>query len=268
MRLGVRVDDPALLPALRARLPPASRDADPSIVDHLYSIRGGGAVPGTRARRFFLVYAGWTAVARTLDEDAALDAFESQARLDVAASADRWLFVHAGAVGWNGRAILVPAPSMHGKSRLVDALVRAGATYYSDEYAVLDEEGRVYPFAKPLGLRDESGRSRRIPAPAIGDAPLPVGLVVSTRYEAGGAWRPREAAPGEALLALLTNTVRARLAPALAMKTLARVVEGAVTLAGPRGEALEAAAAVLRALDERGKGSRAAQDFGPAAGPT
>ena len=32
-------------------------------------------------------------------------------------------------------------------------LVRAGATYYSDEYAVFDSRGRVHPFAQQLAQR-------------------------------------------------------------------------------------------------------------------
>ena len=37
------------------------------------------------------------------------------------------------------------------------ALLRAGATYYSDEYALLDESGRVHPFARKLSLRQPDG---------------------------------------------------------------------------------------------------------------
>ena len=37
-------------------------------------------------------------------------------------------------------------------------LLRAGAVYYSDEYAVVDPWGRVHPFAKPLSIRDGSAR--------------------------------------------------------------------------------------------------------------
>ena len=35
------------------------------------------------------------------------------------------------------------------------ALVRAGAEYYSDEFAPLDAGGLVHPFAKPLSIRNE-----------------------------------------------------------------------------------------------------------------
>ena len=77
------------------------------------------------------------------------------ARMDVIAEVARnRVFVHAGVVGWKGRAIVIPGRSYSGKSTLVSELIRAGAAYYSDEYAVFDSRGRVYPFAKPLEMRD------------------------------------------------------------------------------------------------------------------
>ena len=82
-----------------------------------------------------------------------LDAFESHVQLTVAEYAPRRIFVHAGVVGWKDRAILIPGLSHSGKTTLVDQLIRAGATYYSDEYAVLDARGRVHPYPRALGMR-------------------------------------------------------------------------------------------------------------------
>src|SRR5205823_4247094 len=129
-------------------------------------------------------------------------------------NARRWLFVHAGVVEWRGAAIVIPGSSWSGKSSLVAALVRAGATYYSDEYAVLDSSGRVYPFARPLGIRGSSFRADRVSVERFGgragrDA-VPIGLVVATRYRAGGKWRPRVLSPGQTMVALLENTLLTR----------------------------------------------------------
>src|SRR5262249_55268360 len=62
--------------------------------------------------------------------------------LQVAQHARDGLCVHAGVVGWRGYAIVIPGRTMTGKSNLVAALVRLGARYYSDEYAVIDDEGQ------------------------------------------------------------------------------------------------------------------------------
>ena len=79
----------------------------------------------------------------------------------VAEEARRGVFVHAGVVGWKGRALVLPGKSGAGKTTLVAELIRAGATYYSDEYAVLDERGRVHPYARPLAVRVDGRRQRR-----------------------------------------------------------------------------------------------------------
>ena len=62
-------------------------------------------------------------------------------------------------------AIVMPGASFAGKTTMVRAWLEAGATYYSDEFAVLDRTGRVHPFARPLAIREGSTAStRRVPA--------------------------------------------------------------------------------------------------------
>ena len=68
-----------------------------------------------------------------------------------------FVFLHAGVIGWRDRAFVFPGPSFAGKSTLIAELVRAGATYYSDEYAVVDEDGRVHPYARALQMRQSGG---------------------------------------------------------------------------------------------------------------
>src|SRR5438477_263298 len=45
--------------------------------------------------------------------------------------------------------------SLSGKTTLVREMLRLGATYYSDEFAVVDDSGLVHPFARPLGIRED-----------------------------------------------------------------------------------------------------------------
>src|SRR5205085_10412678 len=111
----------------------------------------------------------------------------------VAERAPDHLFVHAGVVAWKGRAIVMPGASFAGKTTLVQAWLEAGATYYSDEFAVLDRAGRVHPFARPLAVREgPTAWPGRVPAAAlgagIGTTPLPIGLVLVTAYRAGARW--------------------------------------------------------------------------------
>ena len=74
------------------------------------------------------------------------ESVESKICVTIAEFAVGKVFLHAGVVGWKGRAIVIPATSFSGKTTLVAELVKRGAQYYSDEYAVLDAEGKVEPF--------------------------------------------------------------------------------------------------------------------------
>lgn len=250
VRFGVRADDPRALEGLAEYFPPGTTGAAPGIVERLYSIRtGAGGVERRGLRRLNLLYADHVRIARTLDPEELFGRFESDLQLTVAEAARRRVFVHAGVVGWEGRAILIPGRSFSGKTTLVAELVRAGATYYSDEYAVLDREGRVHPYPKPLAVRGEGFRQRKISVDELGaraaTRALPVSLVVVSEFKEGSRFRPRALTPGQGSLALLANTVPARRRPLEVLETLERVVRTAAVLRGSRGEAAEAAARIL-----------------------
>jgi hypothetical protein len=139
---------------------------------------------------------------------------------------------------------------MSGKTSLAAALVRAGATYYSDEYAVLDLLGRVHPYPKPLAIRrDGSGKQEDCSAEKIGGVtgtrPLPLGLVIVTRFTAGASWRPSPLSPGPAALELLDNTIPARRKPKAVIAALERAVSVAACFKGVRGEAEQTARLIL-----------------------
>jgi hypothetical protein len=137
-----------------------------------------------------------------------------------------------------------------GQITLVAALVRAGATYYSDEFAVLDGRGRVHAFAAPLSLRRADGRPERL---ALGDggarAPLPVAAIVFGRYRAGARFRTRGLSAGEGALELLRHTPPARQRPRESLAAIQRALAGARCVRLTRGEADAAAAELLRGLD-------------------
>lgn len=250
VRVGLRVNDPAILPDLIARLPPGARGSTIQRVDHLYSLTGFPANTSGKVKRFNLGYWNLLRFSRSRNFDDLLDEFESHVQLTVAEYATRRVFVHAGVVGWRGRAIVMPGTSFSGKSTLVQHLIRAGATYYSDEYAVLDERGRVHPYARPLGIRtDPTARAKKISAKEIGarvgSKPLPIDLVISTGFKAGARWRPRKLTRGKGVLELLANTVSARQQPELALRVLPKALQFARIMKGVRGEASEVVEAIL-----------------------
>ena len=245
--LTVRVSPRHVLAEVVDQLPPGCNPASPSSDDHLFSVyqeRGDAASPWIR------LYRGDERIARVRDKSAALLALEAALRFNVAEASRRWMFVHAGVVGWRGRAIVLPGVSGAGKTTLVRRLVEAGATYYSDEYAPIGEDGLVYPFAKPLSLRHPGAPGRvQVAATAIGAtvgvSPLPIGLVVATTFRPDASWTPRSMSAGEIMMALLANTVRARLDPPAVLRRLSRVAEQTRGMEGVRGDADNVVADIL-----------------------
>ncbi len=241
VRIGIRVNNPEALERVVVHLPPESKRAASPVVDELCSLLvGGSARPGVR--RYSLLYWGAGRIARTLDSDEAFQALEALLDLLVSMGARRKLFVRAAVVGWRGRAVVICGPPSSGKTTLVQALVRAGATYYSDQYAVFDARGRVHPYPNRLTLRDgEGGQPRKCSVEMLGgrcgSKSLPVGLVVVTQYWPGARWRPRVLSSGQAVLALLGETVQVRRRPKSALAICRRVADSATVFRGKRGEA-------------------------------
>jgi hypothetical protein len=248
VRLKVGSNDPAVFAALPECLPPGWTPAPPGEVDHrgeVIALPCGGA---SEASRFQVMYDG-KPVLETSELDLALFTLEAHLKLSVAEEAHDRVFVHAGVVGHRNRVIVIPGRSFTGKTTLVVALLRAGAVYYSDEYAVFDSEGLVHPYPRRISVRTASGGHER-PTPEalgsrVGTEPLPVGMVVVTENEPGAVWQPRQLSAGETALELLNNTVAVRRNPARTLAMLTAAVPGAVGLKGPRGDAEEVARALL-----------------------
>jgi hypothetical protein len=195
-----------------------------------------------------------TPIAATDDEDFALGVLGAQIRAQIALLAPEHIFVHAGVVAVEGRAIVVPGFTFAGKTTLIHALVEAGAVYYSDEFAAIDADGLVHPYPKPLSIRhrDGSGRTTETAAASLGCQtgrdPVPARLVAITSYRAGATLSPEPLASGAALLALLAHTIPARSRPQQAMATLKVAVQRATAWKSERGEAAEAARAIIESL--------------------
>lgn len=253
VKIGLRVNDAAILGQIVSRLPPGAKPCAARLVDHLYSLTGFTGEANKRVRRFNLGYWNLGRFARSRNFEDLLDQFESHVQLTVAEYAPRRVFVHAGVVAWKGAAILIPGLSYSGKTTLVSELIRAGATYYSDEYAVIDAGGRVHAYPRPLGIRSAlTAMPAKVAAKQfggdVGSKPLRAGLVISTRFKESACWRPRELSRGRGVLELLSNTVSARSQPELALHVLPKALAGAKVLKGVRGEARDIVPSILEKM--------------------
>ena len=256
VNVGIRSNDAGTLKRIQELLPGKWKPTNRRKVDRLYSFFTASSNGHVGAKRAGRLYFDGFPVARTMSFERMHEAFDSNFRLFVAEFATHYVFVHAAAVGWKDRGIIIPGRSYSGKSTLVAELVRAGATYYSDEYAVIDSRGRLHPFSKPIELRRKDGsyKQSKLHLDEIGGhagtKPLPIKLVLMTRFKEGATWRPRQVTSGKGVLELLSNTVSARRAPEKAFESLERVVANADVLVGPRGETEDAVPAILKRLEK------------------
>ena len=245
VRVHVDVGDPGLMERVWSFLPPGWQACARGSVETSFGLRVDAAGTASLARDGAML-------AENLPLDVAFDVLEREVRMVVALRAPDHVFVHAGVVAVDGSAIVLPGASFAGKTTMVAALVRAGATYYSDEYAVLDREGRVHPYARPLAIRTAGSTHEAHPVESLGGragaVPAAVGAVVLTRYSPGAEWHPQRLSPGEAVLSLLENTLPAQTRPDDSLQALARSVDGALLIESERGDADAAAGLLLAAL--------------------
>jgi hypothetical protein len=232
--LLVSTDSPEVYERLPAILPPGAIACSPERAKHTLALN-------TRADGSFGLRVNDNPFLEGLNLEIALSLLDSQLRAHVALEAKDWVFVHAGVVGVGERAVVIPGRSFSGKTTLVAEFVRAGAAYYSDEYAVLDAEGLLHPYPKPLSLRGEDLLQVDHPVASLGgtsgETPLRVETILLCTYRPGAEWRPSTLSTGHGVLEVLAHAVPVRSRPAEALRTITKAVEGATVLEGERGEA-------------------------------
>lgn len=176
-------------------------------------------------------------------------------RIHVAERARGWVFIHAGVVGYRGKAIILPAASHIGKTTLVSELLRLGAEYFSDEYAVLDAEGRVHPYPRDLSVRPPGSEIPVQVPPAefggkIASEPAPVGLVVLTKYDPEAEFIPERLSMGIGIMETVPEIIPIRFNTDFSLKVLNTAFRSAIIVKSLRGEAQKAAPSILSYFDE------------------
>lgn len=186
--------------------------------------------------------------------------FDTLVRVGVGESAPEHVFLHAGVVGWRGKAIVMPADSFQGKSTLVTELVRSGAEYYSDDFAILDAQGNVHPFARRISMRgtDAKGRMTLYDHTAgdlggvEGRAAIPVGAIIFTQYAESGRWRPKMLTAGEGAMRALPFTLSLHSRPEFSLRVLNIAASRAIIATSLRGNAEKFARTLLNFVDKYG----------------
>lgn len=139
--------------------------------------------------------------------------------------------LHAGAVTWQDKAILIAGASGAGKSSLVAWLVEQGCSYVTDEICLVGDEACVVGLPRALVIKKHGftnvekfnclKAAARVPvgadiALALGpaesnvDTALCCGLIVLPQFKSGSALEIRSLSPGEAAFRLMACNLNAR----------------------------------------------------------
>lgn len=181
--------------------------------------------------------------------------FDSLVRILVAEFSKEFVFLHAGVVGWRGKVIVLPGSSFYGKTTLVAELVRCGAEYYSDEYAVIDEYGLVHPFDRPLSMRSRSGSitERAVQIEELSGIPArssaPIGCVLFTRYVPESRPNYEFLSTGQGVVEIIAQTIAIKRNTEFAINVLKNALSGAIIVKSPRPDAGQFARNFLEFVD-------------------
>ncbi|MDQ0348059.1 hypothetical protein [Ancylobacter vacuolatus] len=240
--------DPDARAACTAALPAYWQRADGAEPDMRFAIESSGPAHGGAARFRFLEESTLRGNDLTRAQVAPFLAWRMDYQLG--AFARDCAFIHAGVVLHEGRALLFPGTSHAGKSTLTAALVRAGATYISDDVAVIGLDGRLSLLSRALTLRADMAGDFHLPeaggAARLREGSPPVGAVLVLTYRAGAP--PLDLKPlsaGEAMLRLVANAMNARHQPETVLGCCAAALALAWSGEGVRGAADAAAGQIL-----------------------
>jgi hypothetical protein len=242
--VALATNEPASLDDLRALVPPHATPCAPEAAQHRLRLHRTAA--GPYDVRFEIKEGealsdqdplSW--VASSVERTFALAMVDSYVHNTVALHAPDHVFVQGAVVADGDRALVMPAKPLTGRTTLAGALVEAGLEYVSDEYAVLDRDGRVHPYARPLN-------GTPVSSPV---APLPVAAIVVTSYWPDARWDPVRRSDAEGLLALMSHAIGGQERPELTLRAIKNAVAGhPLVLETARGEADEVVAHIVDAL--------------------
>ncbi|MBV9240372.1 MAG: hypothetical protein JO314_00040 [Acidobacteria bacterium] len=250
-RLQIRSNDPEIL-----------RDADQcaqqALIGHLKPITSGPfdiVIDLIRDGSLYRMERNGEYMSSGPVEERSMKFLDGIIRISVGEYAKDLVILHAGAVAWQGKGLIFPADSFRGKSSLVSELVRAGAEYYSDDFAIIDRKGGLHPFPRPISMRTRDGRHDPYEVnpqdlrATVGRRAVPVRMVFFTEYRRHARWLPTVLSSGEGILKAITYTLPLRRDPDLCLKVLNTVAARAIMAKSHRGDARRTARFLLDFLD-------------------
>lgn len=256
VKIAIRSDNDEVIETIKNRLsfliPTGFSEIDFSEAKFVFSIRWG-----SKGKKI-LVYKNDEEIQRFDIKDWKIDLVESHIRMTVAEFAEDFVFLHAGAVCYKDKAIVIPARSYSGKTTLVAELAGRGLEYYSDEYAVIDKNGFLHPYPKQLSMRGIIDEHQQLDIDVEeyggvkGTKPIKIGLILVSKFKKGAKFKPQILSAGEGIIESISNSVSIRQNPEFVLKVLGKVVNQAKVVKTNRTEAKRFADRFLTFLENLG----------------
>ena len=241
-KIGVRSDCAAVIGEIKKRLPEILPMGWTEIKNgapgYVFSIIFGGK-SGEKAS----VFKNEELLAENISLGENWDFIKSQIRITVAEFSTEYVFLHAGVVGWKGKAIIIPGNSFAGKTTLVREFVKRGAEYFSDDLTVIDKNGFVHPFPKKLSIRGILENNQQVDFDVEelggkrGDKPIPVGFLLLTEYRKSARLKLKLRSAGQGVMECIAHSLSVRQNPAFVLKVLNIITKDAIILKSFRSEA-------------------------------
>lgn len=239
VKIGVRINRQADFYKIFRFFPPFWKKLKDNRVEHLFSLE-----IAENPNDFSRFYQNEKELNYAKDADWIIAGLEPMFRLTIGEFSPNRIFIHAGVVGWNDQALIFPARSGSGKSTLIRELIKKGATYYSDEFAVIDKKGLIYPYPKLLSIREnwlENHAQVDYPCEAFGAnqgiKPLKLSKVFLLDYKKDSKAKIKLLSKGLGMLEILKHTVSTQNNPQKTLEFLQTALKDAEILHGKRGEA-------------------------------
>lgn len=251
---GIAAGSEAELARVLAFLPPTSKPAEPTTrTRHWIRVRGRGPCPCGSVHERASVQISPDVDDAPSDVGPYLEEIRLRLKWWVASGSPHRFFLHAGVVSFDHRLALIVGRSCSGKSTLVRELLERGATYYSDEYAVIGRDGRIHPYPQPIGDRSvDPTRPTHVDVSHLGfpvaAAPGRCGAIYLLEYRAGASWRTTALSSTVALARIAHHTAGFDRRPGRTFDALAKLVGSCTVNEGVRGEAADAAIRIEREL--------------------
>jgi hypothetical protein len=152
VHLALESEDAEALRALRARY--AAPEFGRPTLSAAGEARSAGGKGATAARAD---KGAGAAVGRRAESGPRMD-LEDRMTLRLLEETRNFLLIHAAALAWNGRGVILVGPPFAGKTTLALGLVERGLEFYSDDLAPLLRGGGVlYPYRRAAAVRTEQG---------------------------------------------------------------------------------------------------------------